>query len=658
MKQHYLMSCLVALCLFTSARLPAQQIEWIKQMQGHPGTSLPDDITSDAAGNVYVVGHFDESIDFDPNEDQEILTSAGGLDVFVQKLNPDGQLLWVHRIGGAGTDRVRDVKLDANGDVFVAGSVFGAVDLDPGPGEVRVESNTSGAFILKLDAQGQYLWSYHTSGEGSTSPFALNFDPEGNIYSTGVHSGQMDFDAGPAENTLEAGTTGDIYLLKINNAGQFIWARSFGSSFFDRGRNVIADSTGVYLQVDYFAELTVGMGNAATTIPHNETPGFDAAILKFDPQGDLLWFKNHSTPAIDAIAVRFADASNVYITAAGIPVRYSSDGTLIDTLKHPLGGLPVLDNNGLAIRAGSWSGRRDFDPGPDSLIRTSSLNVGGNFDRDIFAMRFDASFLPEWILTATSTEQLLYRGGSLGTPDVFYFTSEHRLDMTVATETDTLIVPGDGSNAVFVVKLRTCSPSRTTLDIVACDAYMFGDQLLTASGSYADTLTGRAGCDSIVDLTLTIEQLVANIMVTDSSLMTSLSDVNHQWLNCSQGFSVVEGANQAEFVPENADEYAVEITLGSCRDTTMCASVMTTSAQQLAQEIFDLSPNPVQNELFINLPDIAQAAFRIYSMSGQLIQQGQFYANQPLAVGHLSPSAYVILVQDQERQFYSKFIKH
>ena len=81
---------------------PAQAAEgdllWVKAMSG-TGNNYGIDISIDNAGNIYIVGAFEGSVDFDPGAGTTELTSAGDFDIFITKLDNNGDLVWVKSVG-------------------------------------------------------------------------------------------------------------------------------------------------------------------------------------------------------------------------------------------------------------------------------------------------------------------------------------------------------------------------------------------------------------------------------------------------------------------------------------------------------------------------------------------------------------------------------
>ena len=143
----------------------------------------------------YKPGYFHETADFDPGPEIFNLTSVGSGDIFVQKLDDSGNLLWVRQIGGTELDWPVSINVDESGNVFTAGNFKGIVDFDPGAGTFNL--NSFGAikvFIQKLDPSGNLVWAKQISSTITSYIHSMMIDNYGNIYTTGVitsrgHSG-------------------------------------------------------------------------------------------------------------------------------------------------------------------------------------------------------------------------------------------------------------------------------------------------------------------------------------------------------------------------------------------------------------------------------------------------------------------------------------
>ncbi|MBK9320699.1 MAG: hypothetical protein IPM91_19190 [Bacteroidetes bacterium] len=95
--------------------------------------SSPDwaqDIAVDATGNVYTVGLFQGTVDFDPGAAVSNITTYGGSDGFLCKLSTAGNLVWVRRFGSTGVDRCLSVAIDAASNIYISGYHSATFDAD------------------------------------------------------------------------------------------------------------------------------------------------------------------------------------------------------------------------------------------------------------------------------------------------------------------------------------------------------------------------------------------------------------------------------------------------------------------------------------------------------------------------------------------------
>ena len=124
---------------------------WAKAMGG-TGEDLGLSIALDTSGNVYTTGYFQGRVDFDPGAGKATLSSAGDRDIFIQKLDSEGNYLWARAMGGANIDKGRGIAVDTSDNVYITGSFVGTVDLHPGRRVANLTSkNSHGVFITKFN---------------------------------------------------------------------------------------------------------------------------------------------------------------------------------------------------------------------------------------------------------------------------------------------------------------------------------------------------------------------------------------------------------------------------------------------------------------------------------------------------------------------------
>ncbi len=323
---------------------------WAKQMGG-AGIDAGYSITLDATGNVYTTGYFENAIDFDPGAGTNILTSAGGWDIFIQKLDADGNFIWAKRTGGIDWDNGFSITIDASGNVLTTGNFQYTVDFDPGAGTTNLTAVGSwDIFIQKLDTNGNFLWAKQMGGPSEELSASIATDTNGNVYSTGYFQGTVDFDPGSGTSFLSSSGGLDTFIQKLDANGNFLWVKQFGSTGFDEGKSISVDANGNVYSTGYFFH-TVDFNPGAGVANLTSEGGADIFILKLDTNGDFVWAKR--------IGGSEDDTGNCIFIAA--------DGYIFTT--------------------GDFRKTVDFDPGTE----TSNLTSAGL--TDIFILKLSETIL-------------------------------------------------------------------------------------------------------------------------------------------------------------------------------------------------------------------------------------------------------------------------
>jgi hypothetical protein len=158
---------------------------------GSTSASYANAIAMDSSGNVYTTGYFGGTGDFDPGSGTANLSSAGGRDVFVSKLDSSGNYVWAQALGG---QIGYGIAVDSSGNVYTTGYFTGTADLDPGPGTAYLTAGDGGEiFVSKLNSSGSYVWADRIGG---TTPHGIAVGSSGNVCTTGRLVGTADFDPG------------------------------------------------------------------------------------------------------------------------------------------------------------------------------------------------------------------------------------------------------------------------------------------------------------------------------------------------------------------------------------------------------------------------------------------------------------------------------
>lgn len=126
-----ILTCFVSILFLSSS---GQSFQWAKEFNGN-FTNLGKAVKYDAAGNVYTLGEFNSTVDFDPGPAVYNVASNPYISTYLSKLDANGNFLWVKILGG-GTGQVNSstLEIDASGNAYILGTFMGSADFDPGIG--------------------------------------------------------------------------------------------------------------------------------------------------------------------------------------------------------------------------------------------------------------------------------------------------------------------------------------------------------------------------------------------------------------------------------------------------------------------------------------------------------------------------------------------
>ncbi len=139
----------------------------------------------------------------------------------------------------------------------------------------------------------------------------------------------------------------------------------------------------------------------------------------------------------------------------------------------------------------------------------------------------------------------------------------------------------------------------------ACNSYTwpFNGQTYTASGVYNDTLLSSTGCDSSSTLNLTIITINTNVSLSNFTLTAQATGTNvmYQWLDCDNNFAAIAGETNQTFAPVTNGDYAVVVSDNGCTDTSACTLVQGIGLQDAsALSEMSLYPNPMNENYTID----------------------------------------------------------
>ena len=197
-------------------------------------------------------------MDFDPGTGVVNLTCTSN-DVFVQKLDANGNFIWVKQLVGTDFKVPYSMTTDASGNIYTGGYFKGTVDFNP---DRKLKYNLTSfgdydIFVLKLTGNGVFGWAKQVGGTGQDLCYSLALDPSGYLYTTGQFYGTADFNPGTGIYNLTSFGGNDAYVLKLDLSGNFVWAKQYGGTSYDSGGDIVLDGEGYFYVSGYFYGTTI-----------------------------------------------------------------------------------------------------------------------------------------------------------------------------------------------------------------------------------------------------------------------------------------------------------------------------------------------------------------------------------------------------------------
>ncbi len=661
----------ILMCFSLSAQ--HHSVEWVKTMGG-PNNDIAFDMTIDSQGNILTTGTFVGNSDFDPGAGVENLYSGPpsatwqtwNSDAFIQKLDSNGNLLWVKRIGNnfdstAVLCRPLSIKTDDSDNIYISGVYYGLVDFDPGNSQF-LSSATMGSidsYLVKLNSEGEFVWVKFISELplSNADIHSIDVDSFGDIIVTGNFTGTCDFDPNGGVYYLTSPDIDDAFILKLNNNGEFIWAKQLNANNVIYSQEVKVDANRNIYTVGLFNggfDADPGIGEF---LLNNTIGRSNSYVHKLNPNGEFVWVKAMYDNNISDIGVHFIigesididGLGNVYITGACTDSIDFDPG--IDTLYIPNHGnhdiyVQKLDVNGDLVWAkgiggmsfdnatkiscgvnnevfitGSYNGMGDFDPGVGTMNLTS-IGV------DVVVLMLTSEGELNWVNTigGTNSEGLSV---TLDNSNNVYATGRF-IDIGTVLESGTpqFNIASSGMSDAFIAKYKYCMTSGID-HIITCDPYTWidGNVYTSTNNSASYTLTNAAGCDSIVYLNLSFDgSMNTSIEVNGHTVTANNSTGSYIWLDCDQNYSPILGETNQSFTANAFGSYAVEISENGCVDTSACQILIPLGIiDHNFSDNLKVFPNPNSGEFYVEFGQPQDKIdLKVYSLLGKEVINKEF----------------------------------
>jgi predicted heme/steroid binding protein len=388
--------------------------------------------------NLYVCGYFEDTAYFENTK----IISRGRQDIFLAKYDLSGNLVWVKNAGGSGSDNVKALDIDNNGNVYITGFYENSIQF--GTTTLNSANFFNESFYAKYNNNGILQWAKTTTGSSANQFTGIAFDKNESVFLTGFFGGN--FTVGN-QTIASQGTSYDIALAKIDADGNTIWLKKAGSMLEDAANAVAADNNGNAIITGYFTTTAWFDNNSVTYRGYN-----DVFTAKYDGNGNNLWVLAGKGQELDiGYAVTTDAVNNIFVTGMfqdninfndnivnGIDrdpfiISYSPDGVIRWITRGGGGNTEV--GLGLSVNANN----RVFLAGYYLYFcRFGNIELGNANFNDFFVAVYDPPFV-SGLNDLNNTQISVYPN-----PAQNYFTVEAEANTNAATEIK--VCSPDGKN--------------------------------------------------------------------------------------------------------------------------------------------------------------------------------------------------------------------
>lgn len=640
-------------------------------------------ITSDDAGNVFVLGRFENAPDFNAGAGTATLTSLGSTDVFVQKLSPTGAFVWVKQFGSALGEDAGTIRCDAQGNVVSTFYVSDDFDANPNAGTNNIALSMISSVIVVLDNNGDFVFADDISwADGTNQEVHILIDDANSIYLAGSFSGAS-FDSDPSSNVVNIGssTNRSSYNLKWSQCAAVtptlsISANttevcettmvSFTTSFTNGGTspiftwnvngNVVATGVSSYntnmLVAGDLVTCTM-QSNAECASPASITSNAVAMTCSSVGGGDELFFSEYVEGSGNNKAFEIYNPTSSVVDLSAYSVALFTNGgtTANSTLNltgtlNPQDVIVVANNQGvaelLAIADVTTGSVCSFN-GDDALVlihNGENIDIIGEIGVDPGTNWpvNDGGFTSEYTLvrkpdvtgptTDWSVGQTQWNSFAQNT-----FTNLGSHTVAVSVDYEVVITANDESicDGDFVTFIASVNPS--TGEVFTYTWYIDG-QVSQVAESFM-FITSSLNDGSIVYCTATDEQGTvvdqSNELVIDVQSYPIVAVTVTQNMLTAQPAGLnyqwidcltgqdIQGATNVSFSPAQSGNYAVEVSANGCSATSECEDIIIVSVEPNDRSVVNVYPNPFSNSIVLECDPNEIDQVALIDVCGKLI---------------------------------------
>ena len=364
------------------------QLRW-QQSFGTPSSENARVVLQTADGGFLIAGESQGAA----GEGNKTGQQYGGGDIWLVRLDAQGQKLWDRSYGGSNSDQLGDIDHDGNG-----GFILGAISYSAmGGNKTSPYYGLTDFWVVRIDSQGNVLWNRSFGGSGFDWCNTVHRTADGGFIVAGSTES-------PANGNKTAPPRGgaDCWVVRLDANGEKLWEGSFGGASHDYLNDIRQAADGGFV----FGGYSMSVSNQHKSAP--SYGNFDYWLVRLDASGNKLWDRSYGGTDYEVLR-RVLVAPNGDLLLAGNS-RSDTNGTkTVPNFSYENFWVLRLNANGNEIWQRVYGGERgseleDAAPSGDGFLlagwsdsapsgNKTSPSLGGS---DYWIVRIDGQGNPIW----------------------------------------------------------------------------------------------------------------------------------------------------------------------------------------------------------------------------------------------------------------------
>ena len=532
--------------------------------------------TIDPNGNIYTTYNFKDTIRvLDEGSNWSKITAKGKQDIYLEKRNNHGELLWQSQFGGAGYDQINLIKTDQFGHVYLFGKFSDTVDFDFSD-EIALEmtgpDSQLGYFIQKIDATGHLIWVKTFSGHLNTLRIEdAVIGPRENIYVTGNFNDILDL---PPLQLVSKGSA-DALTFKLNSRGEMEWVNATGGNSYDWGKSISIDSKGNVYTTGIFERSL-----ETEKIMLKSNGNNDVFIKKINSNGKTKWVKQIGGLGYDKGEGILIDRNDDLYISGGfegeVDFNCGKDSALKTANGHSDIFLLKLNTKAKFIwvrtngSSGRDSGLKLFENEEGELIQTGTFSDKIDFDQTQTILEIKPTGIGSYGY-ATPFLQKFNPAGEFLNATGFKAHDAKSVKKLVLGPTDELVTFGTFTHAdtlplehrySFFLEKQVLGEIQKMSKVLVCHDYYWPVSKKTYSKSGTYTAKTKEGIVKTIDLQFLTQD--KTVRENGLNLNANAENATFRWLDADRNYEPIEGETGAYFTIKKTGTYCVEISSDYC----------------------------------------------------------------------------------------------